>query len=97
MTLAMEGEIGLPNRQYSWPSWRRALAQAANSSGLGVCPISAAQRRTMKPSIIFGAPFLGFRNVIDYSIKDLIIRCKKVLSLRAEFFSEWVSSEENHI
>jgi hypothetical protein len=33
----------------------------------------------MKPSIIFGAPFLGFRNVIAYSIKDLGIRCKKVL------------------
>jgi hypothetical protein len=36
------------------------LAQAANSSGVGVWPMSAAQRRTMKPSIIFEALCFGF-------------------------------------
>ena len=55
ITLAAAEEISLPNKQ------RRLLlplAQLANSSGDGLWPRSAAQRRTMKPSIIFESPLL---------------------------------------
>ena len=55
MTLAAAEEISLPNKQRRLPL---PLAQVANSSGDGLWPRSAAQRRTMKPSIIFESPLL---------------------------------------
>jgi hypothetical protein len=73
MTLAAEGEISLPNKQKRVPAWRCSLAQLANSSGVGVCPISAAQRRTMKPSMTFASPiFMSPASAIEYSYKKYL-------------------------
>ena len=59
MTLAAEDEISVPNKQSRLPFLPPLpFAQVANSSGVGLCPRSAAQRRTMKPSIIFDSPLL---------------------------------------
>ncbi len=78
MTLATEGEIGLPKRQYCCPFCPCLLAQVANSSGVGLWPRSAAQRRTMKPSIIFGALSLELpKPSISNSIENISDRCKK--------------------
>src|SRR5437879_5568573 len=46
--------IGRPNRLNVRPPSLCVLAHAATSSGDGSCPRVTAQRRTTKPSIIFG-------------------------------------------
>lgn len=78
MTLAMEGEMGLPNRQYRRPFSFCALAHAANSYGVGVCPRSTAHRRTMNPSITLGASlFEGEKLTIAFGISEIGGGCKE--------------------
>jgi hypothetical protein len=78
MICAIEAEMGLPKRQYPLPLGISPLAQAANSSGVGGWPMSAAQRRTMKPSIILGALLLqASGSSMTNSIKENSERFKK--------------------
>ena len=67
MTFAASEEISLPNKQRRGPL---PLAQVANSAGDGLWPRAAAQRRTMKPSIIFDSPLL----LLDGSATNRIYR-----------------------
>jgi hypothetical protein len=62
ITFAAVGEISWPNKQNRLPFKLSPLAHLANSSGDGGWPISAAQRRTMKPSIIFESSLLFRKN-----------------------------------
>jgi hypothetical protein len=76
---AIEGEMGLPKRQHPLPFGISPLAQAANSSGVGGWPISAAQRRTMKPSIILCALFLqAEESSMTHCIKEIPKRFNKL-------------------
>jgi len=62
ITFAAVGEISRPNKHSRFAFRLSPLAHLANSSGDGAWPRSAAQRRTMKPSIIFDSPFLLLRD-----------------------------------
>lgn len=79
MTLATDGEMGFPKRQKRRPFSCCAFAHAANSSGVGVCPISTAQRRTMNPSIILDAPRAEWEEepTIRFSIGEIAGAFKK--------------------
>ncbi len=80
--LAAIGEMGLPKRQKRRPFCFCSFAHTANSSGDGMWPRSAAQRRTIKPSIIFGAPFLPLETpFIPSTLKYLRSPCKKARHL----------------
>jgi hypothetical protein len=79
MTLATDGEMGFPKRQKRRPFSCCAFAHAANSSGVGMCPISTAHRRTMNPSIILGAPWVEWEEepTICFSISEIVGGFKK--------------------
>jgi len=83
ITFAAAAVICLPKRQWESPLSPWPLAHWANSSGVGVCPSSAAQRRTMKPSIILlGGRFFAAHAslMIGHYLSKHEISCKIIYS-----------------
>src|SRR5262245_11448333 len=89
MTFAAADDISLPNKQRRLPFLPFPFAQVANSSGVGLCPRSAAHRRTMKPSIIFDSPLIRLGAL---AIGGIYRKCRRDLQGQKssqEKFTRW--------